>query len=101
MINNGSGAILFTTGLSAMFPLSIVGNGGIIMSGIRNYATNLHNELKEKGVFVGHLSIGTMIQSGTVGDPDVIADVWYNMYETKDRFEEIFPIGFDPTKITN
>jgi short-subunit dehydrogenase len=101
MINNGSGAILFATGLSAMFPLPIVGNGGIIMSGIRNYATNLHNELKEKGVFVGHLSIGTMIQSGTVGDPDVIADVWYNMYETKDRFEEIFPIGFDPTKITN
>lgn len=68
------------------------------MSGIRNYATNLHNELKEKGVFVGHLSIGTMIQAGTAGDPDVIADAWYNLYEKKDRFEEIFPQGFDPTK---
>ncbi|GGD81266.1 SDR family NAD(P)-dependent oxidoreductase [Paenibacillus nasutitermitis] len=101
MINNGSGAILFTTGLSAMFPLPFVGNGGIVMSGIRNYATNLHQELKEKGVFVGHLSIGTMIQAGTAGDPDVIADTWYNLYEKKDRFEEIFPLGFDPTKIPN
>lgn len=101
MINNGSGAILFTTGLSAMFPLPFVGNGGIVMSGIRNYATNLHNELKEKGVFVGHLSIGTMIQAGTAGDPDVIAEAWYNLYEKKDRFEEIFPPGFDPTKIPN
>jgi NAD(P)-dependent dehydrogenase (short-subunit alcohol dehydrogenase family) len=100
MINNGSGAILFTTGLSAMFPLPFVGNGGIVMSGIRNYATNLHNELREKGIFVGHLSIGTMIQPGTAGDPDLIADVWYNMYEKKDRFEEVFPLGFDPTKIS-
>lgn len=99
MIDNGSGAILFTTGLSAMIPLPMVGNAGIVMSGIRNYATNLHNELKEKGVFIGHLSIGTMIQTGTAGDPDVIADAWYDLYEKKDRFEEVFPQGFDPTKI--
>ncbi|URJ43199.1 hypothetical protein MF628_002795 [Paenibacillus polymyxa] len=54
MISKGSGAILFTTGISAMFPLPSLGNGGIVMSGLRNYATNLHNELKEKGVFVGY-----------------------------------------------
>lgn len=101
MIKNGSGAILFTTGISAMFPLPFVGNGGIVMSGIRNYAANLHNELKEKGVFVGHLSIGTMIQAGTAGDPDIIAEAWYNLYENKDHFEEMFPQGFDPSKIPN
>lgn len=49
MINNGSGAILFTTGLSAMFPLPFIGNVGIVMSGLRNYVTNLHIELKDKG----------------------------------------------------
>ncbi|MDD9269327.1 dehydrogenase [Paenibacillus sp. GCM10023248] len=69
------------------------------MSGIRNYAPNLHNELKEKGVFVGHLSIGTMTQPGTPGDPELIADTWYNLYEKKDHFEEIFPQGFDPSKL--
>jgi len=72
----------------------MVGNGGIVMSGIRNYTTNLHNELKEKGVFVGHLSIGTMIQVGTAGDPDVIADTWYNLFQKKDHFEETFPANF-------
>lgn len=99
MINNGSGAILFTTGVSTMFPLPYAGNAGIVGAGIRNYAANLHNELKEKGVFVGHLSIGAMIQPGTAGDPDVIAEAWYNRYEKKDHFEEIFPPGLDPTKI--
>lgn len=96
MIKKGSGALLFTTGISAMFPVPIVGNAGIIMSGIRNYVTNLHNELKEKGIFVGHLSIGTMIQAGTEGDPDKIAHTWYSIYEEQDRFEEIFPIGLNP-----
>lgn len=91
MIQNGAGAILFTTGISAMQPLSMVGNGGIIMSGIRNYATNLHNELKEKGIFVGHLSVGTLIQAGTAGDPDLIAAAWFKLFEQKDRFEETFP----------
>lgn len=101
MLNNGSGAILFTTGISAMFPLPFVGNGGIVMSGIRNYAANLHNVLKEKGVYVGHLSIGTLIQAGTAGDPDVIADTWYNLYEKKEHFEEVLPPGFDPANFPN
>ncbi|GLX68734.1 SDR family NAD(P)-dependent oxidoreductase [Paenibacillus glycanilyticus] len=99
MIERGSGAILFTTGLSAMFPIPFVGNGGIIMSGVRNYAANLHNVLKEKGVYVGHLSIGTMIKAGTPGDPGILADAWYNLYETADHFEEVFPPGVDPNKL--
>lgn len=99
MMKNGSGAILFTTGISAMYPLPFVGNGGIIMSGVRNYAANLHNVLKEHGIYVGHLSIGTLIQAGTAGDPDTIADVWYDMYEQRGLFEQVFPLGFDPTKM--
>ncbi|MFS0855852.1 SDR family NAD(P)-dependent oxidoreductase [Paenibacillus taichungensis] len=100
MINSGSGAVLFTTGISAMFPLTFAGNAGIVGAGIRNYATNLHNELKEKGVYVGHLSIGTMIQLGTAGDPDAIANAWYKLYERKECFEQIFPPDFDPTTIS-
>lgn len=99
MISNGSGAILFTTGLSSMFPLPPLGNVGIVMSGLRNYATNLHHELKEKGIYIGHLSIGTFIQPGTEGDPDLIAEAWFNLYESKNRFEETFPQGIDPTKL--
>jgi NAD(P)-dependent dehydrogenase (short-subunit alcohol dehydrogenase family) len=99
MLNNRSGAILFTTGLSAMFALPFIGNVGIVMSGLRNYATNLFNELKDKGIYVGHLSIGTLIQPGTAGDPDLIAETWYDLYEKKNCFEETFPQGIDPTKM--
>jgi len=100
MINSGSGAILFTTGLNAMFPMPFTGNVGIVMSGLRNYAANLHNELKGKGIFVGHLSIGTLIQPGTDGDPDIIAKAWYGLFERKNHFEQTFPIGIDPTKLS-
>lgn len=99
MIRNGNGAILFTTGVSAVHPLPMAGNVGIVMSGIRNYAANLHKELKEKGVYVRHLSIGTMIQAGTVGDPDVIASTWFKLFEQKDHFEEVFPPGFNPADL--
>ncbi|WP_315796024.1 SDR family NAD(P)-dependent oxidoreductase [Paenibacillus sp. BIC5C1] len=91
MLSKGSGAILFTTGISAMIPYPPLGNMGIVMTGIRNYATNLHNELKEKGIYVGHLSVGTLIQVGTDGDPDLIAKTWYSLYTKKDQFEETFP----------
>ncbi|MEK4985501.1 hypothetical protein NYE46_00225 [Listeria sp. FSL L8-0308] len=31
------------------------------------------------------------------GDPDIIAETWYNLYEKKDSFEETFPKEMDPT----
>ncbi|OEL08336.1 SDR family NAD(P)-dependent oxidoreductase [Staphylococcus equorum] len=100
MINKGSGAILFTTGVSTMFPLPFAGNSGIIGAGLRNYAENLYNEMEEKNIFIRHLSIGTVIESGTIGDPDSIADTWYNLYNKKEQFEEIFPQGFKQSDIS-
>ncbi|MBF7018102.1 SDR family NAD(P)-dependent oxidoreductase [Staphylococcus durrellii] len=93
MINKGSGSILFTTGVSTIFPLPFAGNAGIIGAGLRNYAENLYNEMEEKGIFIRHLSIGTVIEPGTKGDPDFIAEAWYNLYNKKEKFEETFPQG--------
>ncbi|MEJ8305209.1 SDR family NAD(P)-dependent oxidoreductase [Saccharibacillus sacchari] len=91
MLTRGNGAFLFTTGFSAMAPIPMIGNAGIAMSGLRNYITNLHNELKEKGIYIGHLSIGTLIAPGTEGDPDIIAETWYSMYAEQNIFEATFP----------
>ncbi|MFD6210134.1 SDR family NAD(P)-dependent oxidoreductase [Peribacillus sp. NPDC060253] len=91
MQQKSAGAILFTTGITSMHPIPQLGNAGIVMSGIRNYATNLHNILKEQGIYVGHLSIATLIEPGTEGDPDLIADVWYNQYATQPYFEAVYP----------
>lgn len=100
MINKGSGSILFTTGVSTIFPLPFAGNAGIIGAGLRNYAENLYNEMEEKGIFIRHLSIGAVIKPGTTGDPENIAEAWYNLYNKKEQFEEIFPRGFKQSDIS-
>lgn len=100
MINKEDGAILFTTGVSTIFPLPFAGNAGIIGSGLRNYAESLYTQLEDKNIFIRHLSIGTVIEPGTVGDPNLIAEAWYNLYSQKEKFEETFPKGLKQSDIS-
>ncbi len=75
-------------GSSRMF-----GNSGIVMSALRNYVLNLHKHLQPYGIFVGHLSISTLIKKGRGIDRDQVADAWYNLYEQQDTVEDTFPKG--------
>ncbi|MEC0181060.1 dehydrogenase [Paenibacillus peoriae] len=80
----------------------MVGNIGVAMSGLRNYVANLHTELSPKGIFVGHRSLGVLIKEpgvGTVNDPDVIANMWYQAYTEKKVWEEEYPKGVTPETI--
>lgn len=88
MLDKRSGALLFTTGRSAIHPVPMMGNIGIAMSGLRNYILNLNSELKDKGIYAGHLSIGIWMQPNS-GVQDKIADIWYDMYSKRDRVEEL------------
>lgn len=102
MLAKNEGSLLFTTGLSALYPIPMVGNLGIAMSGLRNYITNLQTELSPKGIFVGHRSLGVLIKEqgqGTVNDPDVIANMWYEAYTEKQVWEEEYPKGVTPETI--
>ncbi|ASV67210.1 SDR family NAD(P)-dependent oxidoreductase [Cytobacillus kochii] len=99
MLERKDGALLFTTGLSAIYPFPMMGNIGVGIGGLRNYLTNLHTELLEKGIFVGHRSLGLFISepgTGQVGDPDVIADMWFQAYTEKTVWEEEYPKGITP-----
>lgn len=87
MLEKGSGALLFTTGGSAITPVPMMGNVGIAGSGLRNYIFNLNSELKDKGIYAGHVSIGVWMQPNS-GVQDKIADIWYDMYTKRDRVEE-------------
>lgn len=87
MLDKQSGALLFTTGGAAIHPVSMMGNVGIAISGLRNYIFNLNSELADKGVYAGHLSIGIWMQPNS-GVQDKIADIWYDMYTKRDRVEE-------------
>ncbi|MCM3154585.1 SDR family oxidoreductase [Priestia megaterium] len=87
MLDKQSGALLFTTGGAAVNPVPMMGNVGIAVSGLRNYIFNLNSELKDKGIYAGHISIGIWMQPNS-GVQDKIADIWYDMYTKRDRVEE-------------
>ncbi|WP_339316839.1 SDR family NAD(P)-dependent oxidoreductase [Paenibacillus sp. FSL R10-2734] len=99
MLEKRSGALLFTTGLSSIYPMQMMGNVGIALSGLRNYVLNLHADLAPKGIYVGHLALGVFIKPGTATDPGLIADAWYDMYVNKDNAEDTFPQGVTPATI--
>lgn len=93
MVQRGEGALLFTTGLSAFQPIPALGDMGIAMAGLRNYITNLNTELTPKGILVAHRSIAVPILKGDnpAGDPDVIADMWYQIYKDRQAGEAAYP----------
>ncbi|MEC0236915.1 SDR family NAD(P)-dependent oxidoreductase [Paenibacillus kribbensis] len=102
MLARKEGSLLFTTGLSAMYPVPMMGNIGIAMSGLRNYIANLHSELSPKGIFVSHRSLGLFMKetgAGTFDDPDVIANMWYQAYVEKNVWEEEYPKGVSPQTV--
>ncbi|AZK48820.1 dehydrogenase [Paenibacillus lentus] len=64
--------------------------------------TNLHTELSPKDIFVAHRSLGAAIKAagiGTLNDPNVIADMWYQAYAEKRIWEEEYPNGVPPETI--
>lgn len=99
MLERQDGALLFTTGFSALHPMALMGNIGVGIAGLRNYVANLHTELADKGIFVGHRSLALFITepgSGKVSDPDLIADMWYEAYTEKAVWEQEYPKGITP-----
>lgn len=102
MLAKKDGALLFTSSLSALYPIPMLGNLGIAMAGLRNYIANLHTELSPKGIFVGHRPLGVLIKEpgeGTVNDPDQIANMWYQAYTDKRVWEEEYPKGVTPETV--
>lgn len=93
MLKRGSGALLFTTGGSAVYPNPMMGNVGIAGAGLRNWAHTLHAALADKGIYAGHISINTWIGAQPGSDADSIAQLYWDMYERQDRVEAVF----DPT----
>lgn len=91
MLERRRGTLLFTTGLSAVVPFPLLTPIGIAMSGVRNYARCLHQELAPSGIYAGTVSIGTGIRPGTPGDPDIIAELYWQLHLQRDRADVRFP----------
>ncbi|WP_405992055.1 SDR family NAD(P)-dependent oxidoreductase [Streptomyces sp. NBC_00986] len=110
MVERGGGALLFAGGLSAVVPMPGLGALAVSSAAQRNYALTLNAALADKGVYVGNLVIGGLIergdihhlvtsnpeQFGNVGDrtldPDEIADGAWELVARRDRAEETFSV---------
>lgn len=95
MLRRKKGALLFTTGLSAIYPNSNMADASVAKAALRNYILNLEQSLKDKNIFVGHLSLGVFLKERTrkANDPDIVADRWYQKYVNNEHGEEVYPKG--------
>jgi NADP-dependent 3-hydroxy acid dehydrogenase YdfG len=101
MLKRESGALLFTTGLSAIYPNPQMADASIAKAGLRSYILNLQNELIQKNIFVGHISLGIFLKAGTGGlnDPESVAKLWYEKYSRNNYVEEVYPKGVTPETV--
>jgi short-subunit dehydrogenase len=106
MLEHGAGAILTAQGASAVHGLPNMSGPGPAQAAQRNYLQSLHAEVADKGVYVGMLYIGAIIENsafhdqteaarerdwGPTVDPAHLADLLWNMHSAKSPAETIYP----------
>lgn len=89
------GTLLFTTGGGSVNPIPMLGNINAASAALRNWAINLHNELADTGVYVGHIAINAWIGAGAPpGFPsattDQIAPLYWELHSQRDATERVF-----------
>lgn len=102
MLRQDKGALLFTTGLSAIYPNPNMADDSVAKAALRNYILNLEQGLGNKNIFVGHISLGVFLKGNTlkVDDPDAVADRWYQKYINNEHGEEVYPKGVTQDTVT-
>jgi short-subunit dehydrogenase len=110
MLEQGAGAILTAQGASAVQGLPNLSGPGPAQAAQRNYLQSLHAEMADKGVYVGMLYIGAIIENsafhtqtaqaknagagrnwGPTVNPAQLADLLWNMHSTKSPAETSYP----------
>ena len=112
MIAQGAGAILTAQGASTVQGLPHMSGPGPAQAAQRNYLQSLHAEMADKGVYVGMLYIGAIIENsafhtqieeakaagagrdwGPTVNPAHLADLLWTMHRTKGQPEASYPDG--------
>jgi NAD(P)-dependent dehydrogenase (short-subunit alcohol dehydrogenase family) len=87
MLDAGTGTLLYTTGASSVTPAPVFVSAGMAGAALRKWAITLNRALGGRGVYAGHVAIGTWI-AGTPGapagtpakDPDDIARLYWDLH---------------------
>ncbi|HEX6524715.1 MAG TPA: SDR family NAD(P)-dependent oxidoreductase [Streptosporangiaceae bacterium] len=96
MLAAGTGTLLYTTGASSVTPAPVYVSAGMAGAALRKWALELNRALVDKGVYAGHVAIGTWI-AGTPGapegtspkDPDDIARLYWDLHTSRERAEQL------------
>jgi NADP-dependent 3-hydroxy acid dehydrogenase YdfG len=92
MLERGSGTILFTTGGAAINPNPARTGVGISFAGEVVYARMLHDELRGRGIHVGHTAIGGSIAPDGDHHPDDVADILWRHHIERGDFQILLGI---------
>jgi NAD(P)-dependent dehydrogenase (short-subunit alcohol dehydrogenase family) len=94
MLAAGTGTLLYTTGASSVTPSPVFVSAGMAGAALRKWALTLNGALTGRGVYVGHVAIGTWI-AGTPGapegarltEPDDIARLYWDLHAGRETAE--------------
>jgi len=96
MLAAGTGTLLYTSGGSAVTPAPVFVSAGMAGAALRKWAITLNRALADKGVYAGHVAIGTWI-AGTPGapegaqhkEPDDIARLYWELHTGRGPAEHL------------
>jgi NAD(P)-dependent dehydrogenase (short-subunit alcohol dehydrogenase family) len=94
MLAAGAGTLLYTTGASSVTPAPVFVSAGMAGAALRKWALTLNSALADRGVYAGHVAIGTWI-AGTPGapagitgkEPDDIARLYWDLHTRREPAE--------------
>jgi NAD(P)-dependent dehydrogenase (short-subunit alcohol dehydrogenase family) len=96
MLAAGTGTLLYTTGGSSVTPAPVFVSAGMAGAALRKWALTLNGALAGRGVYAGHVAIGTWI-AGTPGapegvplkEPDDIARLYWDLHTSREPAEHL------------
>jgi len=96
MLAAGTGTLLYTTGASSVTPAPVFVSAGMAGAALRKWVLTLNRALAGKGVYAGHVAIGTWI-AGTPGapegapvkEPDDIARLYWDLHTFREPAEHL------------
>ena len=81
------GVILFTGGILGDNPAKEFSGISVGKAALKALGKTLHDELKEKGIFVGLITVCDVISPNTKHSPQLIAEKYWEMYQSRNEFE--------------
>lgn len=82
-----SGAILLTGGILGDSPASQYTGVSVGKAALKALGKTLHEELKEKGIYVGLVTVCDVIAPDTKHSPELIAEKFLELYRQQDKYE--------------